>query len=456
MTSLSFVYAQPSQDVFMRLQEYKLTKYTNWSDFRPNDYITRGESSKFMTQYAQALDITSSKRDWCNFNDIDSYDISLKPFIIQSCQLGLFQWYKGMFMPHNSITKAQALAITIRALNGYQDETKSPWYKEYYTIGKEIGLTLTDNFNTLDSTAITREEFAKRLYQSFNYSNQWYVYETPVDSAAECTSREEYDATRKVCYYTCKDEKSCQQIQSQIDKELESYTDILEDTERNHVEDSFNTDKTSKAFYWVSSWEIITFQKGNNLSAYTTIWNSIAELSPDTLSNWFIESFEVYDDPNNDTIAFVEDEDINGKWKVAINLAIYNNIDEKEKKVTLIHELSHIITLNNSQMLSLTTCPNYNTEEWCTKENSYLNHFYQRFRSSIKGAPTFEKNKFVTDYATTNVEEDIAESFAFFVLDSTHNNHSIKNQKKNFFNNYPELITMRKEMRNVLTKDIIE
>jgi hypothetical protein len=99
-------------------------------------------------------------------------------------------------------------------------------------------------------------------------------------------------------------------------------------------------------------------------------------------------------------------------------------------------------------------CPNYETDEWCTKATAYLNNFVKRFWWKAKTA-TYDENKFVTEYATTNPEEDIAESFAFFVLWSNFSNTTVKDQKLNFFNSYPELLKIREEMRSVLASEII-
>jgi hypothetical protein len=66
--------------------------------------------------------------------------------------------------------------------------------------------------------------------------------------------------------------------------------------------------------------------------------------------------------------------------------------------------------------------------------------------------PSFNEQQFVTDYATTNVEEDIAESFAFFILESNHQSDTTRNKKVSFFKTFPELVTMRQEMRSVLAK----
>lgn len=68
---------------------------------------------------------------------------------------------------------------------------------------------------------------------------------------------------------------------------------------------------------------------------------------------------------------------------------------------------------------------------------------------------TYDDKKFVSEYATSSPEEDIAESFAFYVLGSNFSDTNIKEQKMNIWNTYPELVTIRREMRNVLTSEII-
>jgi hypothetical protein len=72
----------------------------------------------------------------------------------------------------------------------------------------------------------------------------------------------------------------------------------------------------------------------------------------------------VFSDEQDDTIAFVVDDDGDGKRHIAVNLPIHQASDLKEQKATLIHELSHIITLNHDQMIaSPNMCPSYETDE---------------------------------------------------------------------------------------------
>ena len=55
---------------------------------------------------------------------------------------------------------------------------------------------------------------------------------------------------------------------------------------------------------------------------------------------------------------------------------------------------------------------------------------------------TYE-DQFVSDYAPTSPMEDIAESWAFFVLSPKPELSSIANEKILFFYEYPELVELR-------------
>jgi hypothetical protein len=162
-------------------------------------------------------------------------------------------------MPRDHITEAQALAVVIRSIDGYQDETMMPWYHEYYILGQQIGLITNETQQSVSTTYITRRKLAERLHTAFYLEDDTgadgqYIYETEVDSSSDCTSYEQYDSQKKVCYYSCDDDQSCKQIQSQIDQELDTYTDSLQDADRNFTEQPSETEtsKTSKAVYSVA------------------------------------------------------------------------------------------------------------------------------------------------------------------------------------------------------------
>lgn len=56
------------------------------------------------------------------------------------------------------------------------------------------------------------------------------------------------------------------------------------------------------------------------------------------------------------------------------------------------------------------------------------------------------EEQFVREYAATNLREDIAESFMYFVLEPRPRDGSIVSQKIKFFYDFPELVDMRKQM----------
>ncbi len=56
------------------------------------------------------------------------------------------------------------------------------------------------------------------------------------------------------------------------------------------------------------------------------------------------------------------------------------------------------------------------------------------------------EDDFVSDYAATSPEEDIAESFATFVLKPKPTGDTLADEKVAFFYDYPELVKLRGEM----------
>jgi hypothetical protein len=211
------------------------------------------------------------------------------------------------------------------------------------------------------------------------------------------------------------------------------------------------------ATYSVSSGEKIAFKTGKDSEEFRKIWDEIAALSPNNISDKYIESYELFDDANNDTLAFVDDADENGKWRIAVNVGARKNESLREQKATLVHELGHIITLNRSQVVKANSCPNLDLAEGCANANSYVNTFYNKYWKGVKAPATFSASKFVTEYAATEPVEDLAESFAFFVMEKDQDKlgNEVKDQKIKHFYQFPDLVAIRAEMREALGRDIV-
>ncbi len=204
-----------------------------------------------------------------------------------------------------------------------------------------------------------------------------------------------------------------------------------------------------------------------DLKKYELLWQYVIKLMPDTATD-YVEKFEVGTDGRDGTMAFVYPVTEAGK-KFVLNLDIKDMIGEdgkymkKDMNETIVHEFAHILSLNHTQ-LSSNAVGTYQTQEGILTKNSYLNNFYSDFwanktdaylLSNEDGYRQYDVDKlygdhaswFVSDYAATNVEEDIAESFRIFVLEDKASGNSVKDQKINFFYQYPELVKMRDDIR---------
>ncbi|MFZ2593623.1 MAG: hypothetical protein WAX38_02500 [Minisyncoccia bacterium] len=312
-----------------------------------------------------------------------------------------------------------------------------------------LGVSGATYYQSLDADTLSGDA----LYAD---EEEVYVYETEVDGPQDCASFEVYDAEQKVCSFECRSEEECSDIEDSIDEEFASWTDELEKNKTPIIENNSITDAKIVATYAVNPTENILLQTGVDDQKYRDIWNSIKNMSPDALSNTYIETYEVFNEPNDDTLAFVDDEDGNGQWRIGINLAGYTSSTEAENKTTIIHELGHIISLNTSQVNpEVENCPNLKLQEGCANATAAINAFWHTYWKGLSN-PAFDESTFVTEYATTDVTEDFAETFAFFVLGKESSlGDTIKDQKIRLFYSFPELVAIREEMREALSKGVI-
>ena len=238
------------------------------------------------------------------------------------------------------------------------------------------------------------------------------------------------------------------------------------------------------------------------------MWQRFAAIIPEnTRQN--ITTYQVATDGPDGTLAEVfQEADDPTKWVLSLDITdayatgdITNNNDFT---ATLIHEFAHTLTLGASQVppdtaafeanlaagpggenpeadqaaqeayeAGFNACQDqgrFYTGEGCANKTSYINQFFQNFWKDIfdEHQETEEiqdddayyqaredfyntyQNQFVTDYAATNPGEDIAESFTAFILQDRATDATRAFQKINFFYNFEELVSLRKEIRGNL------
>jgi len=220
-----------------------------------------------------------------------------------------------------------------------------------------------------------------------------------------------------------------------------------------------------------------------DLATQAEIWKYFTRLIPHD-QRALLNSYSIFTDGKANYLASVNQSDSDPlKWELNVDIA-----DASQKTsltFTMIHEFGHLLTLNQTQMnvslpvynhpddtkiydAEVAACPRYFTGEGCSNSDSYINIFFERFWPAIyaewqkvdeiKNDDTRQnklddfyktyQDQFVTDYAPTNPAEDIAESWAFFILAPKPEGASIANKKILFFYEYPELVQLRSQILN--------
>ena len=213
-----------------------------------------------------------------------------------------------------------------------------------------------------------------------------------------------------------------------------------------------------------------------NIFIYNNVWNEIKKVVPENYRNYLIK-MQVFTDGADNTLAYMITDDLKpAKWIISVDLIDslnYKGEFTKDFTDTLIHEFMHLITLNESQMQQKPSLfgETYTTDEGSLKKDSYLNLFYEKFwknyleyidkirRINLSDDDKLiltedfyneHKNDFVSEYAATNPEEDIAETFMYFVTENMPKTNTVRDQKIKFMYSFKELVEIRNYIRNNL------
>ena len=199
-----------------------------------------------------------------------------------------------------------------------------------------------------------------------------------------------------------------------------------------------------------------------------TVWETFVRVVTPDFAAEVMSQYRVGDAPDSDTLAYVYQDDDPVFWILAANLATSEN--EADLVATLVHEYAHILTLTSAEMdTHAASCETIELSEGCALGDSYLFAFEQQFWSGYdEAAPTPDnedgdaayefylahEDDFVSDYAATNVVEDIAECFSAFVLEDKPSGDSVTAQKLDFFWQFPELEAIRERIRAEFEDDL--
>ena len=218
-------------------------------------------------------------------------------------------------------------------------------------------------------------------------------------------------------------------------------------------------------------------------------WEFFTSIVPAENRKW-ITQYVIFTDGTYNTLAWVDRVEFgdNSRWKLGVD--VLDASDPILLTTTIVHELGHLLTLNSDQIISEegegysvyqneSACPQYMSDEGCSTTESYINRFYQAFWLDLHDewmetvykqnaaspeefrafVQTFHDNhpaEFVSQYAATNIKEDMAESFEVFVLNPKPTGDTIADRKVLFFYDFPELIALRQQMIQNLCSYVLE
>lgn len=314
------------------------------------------------------------------------------------------------------------------------------------------------------------------------------------ETADDCLPGEVYDPEDELCYVEldCDNDEACQQEgDSLADLILGVAASLLNVAMEPGVEGWEQLNEVALVTYQVDGDRIFDPQPADigqdqvalrdDEDTHLALWQYFASLIP-LDERRMITRYVVFSDGPEETLAMVEPDPENpARWTLAIDPADAG--DREELTYTLIHEFGHLLTLDARQVppdLALAqdpenedlyqeaaeACPHYFPGEGCSKAESYINAFFERFwmdrydewleidaeedeNVRLDLLDQFYQDyqdEFVTDYAATNPEEDVAEAWTLFVLQPKPAGATVAEEKILFFYDYTELVKLRTEI----------
>jgi hypothetical protein len=304
-------------------------------------------------------------------------------------------------------------------------------------------------------------------------------------------TQDEFSMTPDECYedeYFDKDNLTCQPLWNKDNPDEDLSDEYLDEDFGSKTEWEWEIQKSSEndinydAAYTIDE-DTINIIKWSKEDYHQEIWKLFVKIIPLYYRSDF-RLYSVYNDSKSDTIAsVVQNSEDNTKWNMDVNKALFYddawNLTIKENMYTLIHEFAHVLSLWESQVdylpenLSFESsierfkekCTSTFLSEWCLKKDSYIQAFISNFWTKEEVVATeenkasiyeWQESKFVTDYAATSPAEDIAESFAYFVLKPKPKGVTVAEKKMLFFYGYDELIKLRSLIRSRIDEDSLK
>ena len=215
-----------------------------------------------------------------------------------------------------------------------------------------------------------------------------------------------------------------------------------------------------------------------DVASQQKIWQFVTDVIPaDRRAE--ISRFVLFTDGPGNALGTVEQADDDPHlWKFELDMVDAAYFPDFSS--TVIHEFAHLLSLNDSQVVTdmelfdnpddeqtyeadAAACGTYFVSEGCSRPDSYMALFFERFwpdlydewtainvieddaRREARLSDFYQEyaDQFVSEYAATSPEEDLAESFLYFIFSPQPSRNTVSAQKIRFFYEFPELVALR-------------
>jgi hypothetical protein len=164
----------------------------------------------------------------------------------------------------------------------------------------------------------------------------------------------------------------------------------------------------------------------------------------------YIQDFRVYNDPDADTSAFVETMSGSDKWLMGVNSDDFTSRDRAVRASFIdlfLHEYAHLLLLDEKALVS-----DFKETFWTTADTRHAARVADANKRFDIMEDYYKSNadRFVSDYATMNHNEDMAETFVDFITKDMPAKSTVRGQKVRFFYTSPEFVAERTRLRENL------
>ena len=330
-------------------------------------------------------------------------------------------------------------------------------------------------------------------------SSWWLVHTRKI--AAKCLPFESYSVIRNECYVPCGSEQECAPLDAQYQHILDargiSSAGQMPLGEKHAAvkPDAFGETEGTIALYTIThSGDIVLKELSTSSEAFDPIlrdpsvhkliWQGIKNILPEKYRfPGMLSLFELYTDGFGGEDASTGQAENTSQWVLSVDPAdiiehgVFN--PSGDFYYAIVHEYGHLLTLNPLQVppqpeSASVSCKTYFPGEGCALPDSYILHFFNQFwrgntftthekalnlcgENADECLPLdtwYDRHKamFVTDYAATDPTEDMAESWAAFIVQKKPTGSTIADKKVRFFYAYPELVHLRMVLRGTLSR----